>query len=96
MFVIVRKDISKIQQAVQAGHALAEYLLKNPSTKWTNGTLIYLGVKSINQLENLKQKFELENIPYKEFIEPDLNNQVTAIATDMDNRYIRKLNLLMV
>lgn len=95
MFVIVRKDLTKIQQAVQAGHALAEYILKGPSTSWTNGTLIYLGVKGLNQLENLKRKFDQEEIPYMEFREPDLNNEITSISTDMDNRFIRKLNLLV-
>jgi hypothetical protein len=47
----VRKDLSKSQQAVQAGHALAEYLLHGPSTAWQNGTLIYLGVKNENELK---------------------------------------------
>lgn len=94
MFVIVRRDIPKIHQAVQAGHALAEYLLYGPSSSWTNGTLIYLGVKGLNQLENLKYKFERDGIPYKEFREPDLDNQITSIATDENNKYVEKLNLL--
>lgn len=93
MFVIVRKDLSKSQQAVQAGHALAEYLLRGPSTEWQNGTLIYLGVKGLNQLENLKHKFEIHDIPFKEFREPDIGNEITAIATDRENRFIKKLNL---
>ena len=93
MFVIVRKDLSKSQQAVQAGHALAEYLLRGPSTEWQNGTLIYLGVKGLTQLENLKHKFDMADIPYKEFKEPDIGNETTAIATDKDNIFIRKLNL---
>jgi len=94
MFVIVRKDIPKIAQAVQGGHALAEYLL-HKTTEWTNGTLIYLGIKGLNQLENLMHKFEIEGIPYKAFREPDLENQITSIATDMENKHIRKLNLLV-
>ena len=94
MFVIVRKDLSTSQQAVQAGHALAEYLLHGPFSRWQNGTLIYLGVKGLNQLENLKRKFKLENIKFIEFREPDLNNETTAIATDESNEHIERLNLL--
>jgi len=94
MFVIVRKDLSQSQQAVQAGHALAEYLMRGPFSRWQNGTLIYLGVKGLNQLENIKRKFEREEIPHMEFREPDLNGEITAIATDMNNQYVEKLNLL--
>ena len=94
MFVIVRKDLTTSQQAVQAGHALAEYLLHGPFSRWQNGTLIYLGVKGLRQLENIKHKFDMEDIPYMEFREPDLNNETTAIATDKNNSIIERLNLL--
>jgi len=91
LYVIVRKDLSISQRTVQAGHAIAEFLLHGPFSRWSNGTLICLGVKGLNQLENIKRKFEWEDIPYRE---PDLNNEVTAIATDIHNKYIEKLNLL--
>lgn len=94
LWIIVRKDLSTSQQAVQAGHALAEYLLHGHFSRWNNGTLIYLGVKGLAQIENLKRKFEVEDIPYIEFREPDLRNETTAIATDMNNHFIEKLNLL--
>lgn len=51
LYVLVRKDFSKSQQAVQAGHAVAEYLLRGPSTFWGNGTLVYLGVRDENELK---------------------------------------------
>ena len=94
MFVIVRKDLSISQRAVQAGHALAEHLLHGPFSRWQNGTLVYLGVKGLTQLENIKRKFDRENIPYKEFREPDIGNEITAIATDQESQHTKRLNLL--
>lgn len=94
LFVIIRKDISASQQAVQAGHAVAEFLLHSDFLDWDNGTLIYLGVKGLCQLENIKQKFEWEDISYIEFKEPDLNNEITAIATAVNNKHVKRLNLL--
>ena len=51
LYVLVRKDLSKSQQAVQGGHAVAEYLLRGPSTAWPNGTLVYLGVRNEDDLK---------------------------------------------
>jgi hypothetical protein len=93
LYVIVRKDLTSSQQAVQAGHAVAEYLLENP-VNWKNETLIYLGVKGLAQLENIKRKLKFQNINYIEWKEPDLNNETTAIASDRSNKIFKKLNLL--
>jgi hypothetical protein len=92
--VIVRKDLNISQRAVQAGHAVAEFCLHGPFSRWTNGTLIYLGVKGLVQLENIKQKLQNENIRFVEFKEPDLDNQTTAIATDQHSKLFERLNLL--
>ena len=94
LYVIVRKDLSISQRAVQAGHAVAQFLLCSPFFRWKNGTLIYLGVKGLRQLENLKRKFESNGIHYVEFREPDIGNETTAIATETENDFVRKLNLL--
>ena len=94
LYVIVRKDLSISQRAVQAGHAVAEFLLRGPFSRWSNGTLVYLGVKGLHQLENLKRKFENEGIDYIEFREPDIGNEITALATDVNSKHIERLNLL--
>ena len=95
LFVIVRKDLTTSQQAVQAGHAVAAFLLDGHFfRRWENETLIYLGVKGLTQLENIKRKFQFNDIPFIEFHEPDLNDETTAIATNVDNRIVERLNLL--
>jgi hypothetical protein len=94
LFVLIRKDLSQAQQAVQAGHVVAEYLLHSQPPSWKNEILVYLGVKNLNQLEKHKYLFSMEGIPFVEFKEPDLNNEITAIATDTENKYIHKLNLI--
>jgi len=90
----VRKDLSVSQRAVQAGHAVAEFCLHSPSTSWSNGTLIYLGVRNLNQLEKLMYQLNNENITFFEFREPDLYNQVTAIATDQHCELFERIRLL--
>ena len=94
LFVIVRKDLSHSQRAVQAGHALAAYLLHSPNFRWKNETLIYLGIKGLRQLENLKRKLDINEINHVEFREPDLNNEITAIASDQQCKIFEKMNLL--
>ena len=94
MYVIVRKDLSNSQQAVQAGHALSEFLLYGKNTKWDNGTLIYLGVRGLWELEKLKMKLKMRNVPHSEFYEPDIGNQLTALATDENCSFFKRLNLM--
>jgi|WetSurMetagenome_2_1015567.scaffolds.fasta_scaffold584222_2 hypothetical protein len=93
LFVLIRKDLSPSQQAVQAGHVVAEYLLHSQPS-WKNEILVYLGVKNLSQLEKYKYLFSQEGIKFVEFREPDLNNEPTAIATDIENKYVQKLNLI--
>lgn len=93
LYVVVRKDLSKSQQAVQAGHALAEFLLKR-STDWCNGTLVYLQVSNESELKSLLSCLECDKICYEKFVEPDIGNEITAIASLGSNKYFKKLRLL--
>ena len=93
LYVLIRKDIlSPSQQAVQGGHAVAEFLLN--SNKWRNSTLIYLEIKSERQLNNWLDKLEFSDIEYYIWREPDLNNQITSIAAYSNENFFKRLNLL--
>lgn len=91
MYVLVLKSLSKSQQAVQAGHALAEYLIRSgrpySTDLWNNGDLVYLKATENELIEfgfNLSHKAVL-------FREIDLHNQITAVAMlggDNDPRFI--------
>jgi hypothetical protein len=94
LYVLVRKDLSIAQRAVQAGHAVAEFCLRSPFSRWTNGTLVYLGVKGLTQLERIKYQLKEQGIGFIEFNEPDINNETTAIATDQHCKIFERLNLL--
>ena len=94
LYVLVRRDLPMSQQVVQSGHAIAEWLLKGPKTKWDNGTLIILGVSSQRQLKSWKHYLEMNDIPHKEFREPDIGDQPTALATVHTGEIFRRLSLL--
>lgn len=92
LYVIVRKDLSESYRAVQAGHAVAEWLLHDRS--WNNETLIYLGVEDENDLLRWADRLDFKNIKYIGFNEPDINNELTAIATVCNDGIFKRLKLL--
>ncbi len=93
LYVLVRNDISPSQSAVQAGHAVAEFLLNDLKT-WKNTTLVYLGIKSLKHLELWMHKLDTLGVKFIPWREPDINNEVTAIATTGSSEIFKKLNLL--
>ena len=92
LYVLVRKDLPKSYQAVQAGHAVAEWLLCDQT--WQNETLVYLGVDDENELLNWKERLDFKNSKYAEFREPDIGNQLTAVAVLTDGKIFKKLKLI--
>ena len=94
LYVVVRKDLSKSQQAVQGGHALAEYVLRNRDDDWDNGTLVYLGIRDENELISLTKKLECDRIRHISFREPDIGDQMTAIASLGNNDHFKDMRLI--
>lgn len=93
LYVLIRSDLKAGQQAVQAGHAVAEWMIKNPNS-WNNEYLIYLNVNSEKELTEWIGVFEEKSHPYTAFREPDLNNQITALSTVSDGKVFSNLPLM--
>lgn len=93
MYVLTRRDLSVPQQAVQAGHAVAECILRDLHDGW-NGTLVYLGVNDEEELLQWKDKLTFRKIPHAEFREPDIGDRMTAIAAVGNGSRFSKLKLL--
>jgi 5-formyltetrahydrofolate cyclo-ligase len=79
LYVLVRQDLPKNYQAVQAGHAVAQWILDFPNA-WKNEILIYL--KADNEVNLIDAMILLEKNGEKcsPFFEPDLNEEMTALA----------------
>ena len=90
LYVFVRRDLSRSQQAVQGAHAVAEFLLKNDwrKHKWDNGTIVMIGVKNITELwYQVEVILHNNGIYWTEFHELDLGDSLhnlTALATVLE------------
>ena len=97
LYILVRKDMTYSCPAAQAGHAIAEYLLKRNDVHWMNDTLILLGLETKTELDRWCRKLNFRGIKWYGFIEPDYNDELTAIAVPLDEKQssiFNKLKLL--
>lgn len=97
LYVLVRGDLSPAQQAVQACHALAEFMLEykhNPP--WHNETLVLLKVRDKDVLGEWLIKLCDSEATISSFCEPDLNGELTAIAAHGQDlpKMLKKLSLV--
>ena len=96
LYVLVRKDLPFPYRAVQAGHAVAQWMLQyGQMNEWENGTLIYLDVENEQDLILWTQKLDYKGIKWAGFREPDIGDQITAIACLTDNKIFSNLKLFM-
>lgn len=93
LYVLVSNRLEPVYGCVQGGHAVAQFLIDNPQEKrtWNNDYLIYLYA----DVDKWKAKLDWMGIPYSEFTEPDLDNQLTSIAVQCDDGKMFK-NLQLV
>ncbi len=94
LYVVLRKDLGLQYAGVQAGHTVAQWLLKHPKQDWNNHTLVYLEVADETVLANLLRKVQIREDNFETFREPDINNELTGIACYTNSKIFRDLKLL--
>ena len=102
LYVLTRKDLGLAYQAVQGAHAVAQFGIDYSDHEWNNGYLIFLEVEDrgelhewLGELEYLnKFKAEPKKAPFSIFKEPDLDNELTAIAAYTNGTKFRKLPIM--
>ena len=81
VYILVRQDLSIAQQAVQSVHAAIEATKAFKQTP-RHPSVIICSVEDEKALQKAIFKVEQSGIRYKAFLEPDIGNQMTAIATE--------------
>ena len=82
--VVTRRDLPIGTQALQSGHAAIDFQHQHPSEakEWHSKSnyLVFLTVANEEELIKLTTKAILLGIKHTVFREPDLDNQITAVA----------------
>jgi peptidyl-tRNA hydrolase len=94
LYVLVRGDLTTSQQACQACHVVAEFMMEHST--WKNETIVLLKVKNEEELMKWEQKFWSNQYPYSRFCEPDMDGQMTAVAANHPElpMVLKNLNLV--
>lgn len=100
LYIVVREDLPYESPCAQVAHALTEFSIKYPVDfqAWyeASNTIVVLQVPTLVELAILCDKAEFEGVRKAEFHEPDLNNELTAVAFEPAipaERMLRNLNL---
>jgi hypothetical protein len=84
--VITRSDMSPGYQAVQSMHALRQFIAEHPEIdkRWfeQSNYLGLLSVKNEQELVHLIEQARHHGICFAVFREPDIDNEITAIALE--------------
>jgi len=100
LFVVVRANLEEGQKAVQACHALREFVAEHNVTEahWyhNSNTLVLLEVEDEDKLHKLSQECWRKEVFHSQFREPDLGHSLTAITIAPEGKELcQKLPLAM-
>lgn len=86
MYIVTRRDLSPGFQACQASHAAFTFSVENPDLvqKWhtESNFLVIVTVEDEDALRSLLDEATERGILSTSFIEPDLDNEMTAIVLE--------------
>lgn len=102
LYLITRRDISPGYQAVQSCHAMRQFVNDHPEIDnvWfkQSNYIVLLSVESEKELAQLYVQALEKGIKSACFFEPDINDQMTAIALEpgiKSNNMCKKLQLAL-
>jgi peptidyl-tRNA hydrolase len=100
LFIVVRQDLPPGRSYAQVAHAITEYAMLYQACfeAWyeASNTIAVLQVPTMVELAQLCDRAEFEGCRKAEFHEPDLQNELTAVAFEPSDksRFLKKLELL--
>lgn len=98
IYILIRTDLTPEQQCVQSCHAAIETARHNIDKYLEHPSVIICSIKNEDKLSSMKEFLQSNNIGFREFREPDIGNQLTAIATEVlygdQRKHMRKFQLL--
>ena len=94
LYIVVPKSLSYSQRAVQGGHAIADFMIKNPESEWRGHSLVFLTVPTDEELVALYEESKgWCRCETGWFHEPYWDNRLTAVAIYGDDASERLKNL---
>lgn len=86
LYIITHNELPISQQATQSIHAAVDFVFKHHAElkNWhdLSNTIVLLSVKNEKGLLKLIKKLKNSNIKYTIFTEPDIGDQITALALE--------------
>jgi hypothetical protein len=99
--VVTRGDLTDGYKAVQSAHAAINFTFEHPSRAgpWFKDSnyLVLLELSNESQLKLLLMNCDRHNLAYTAFREPDLGNEITAVAiepSEITQKLVSKIPLL--
>ena len=84
LIVVTREDISPGYQVVQSTHSIADFIFEHyaEAKEWKtqSNSIITLSVKTLSDLEKLSNKLARKGSIMTNFLEPDINNELTSFC----------------